>query len=153
MERYVTGFLRAALIWLVLGTALGAAMAMHPAWTIYRPAHFHALLLGFVTMMIAGVGYHVLPRFAATSLHSTTLARLHLVIANVGLFLMITGFVVRVHNAGLGRLSLAIGGVLSVCGAWLLAWNLWRTLDRAVKPVSHLMRRGTATAVVSAPGS
>jgi hypothetical protein len=32
MEAYTTGFLRAALLWLVLGVSVGVAMAVHPAW-------------------------------------------------------------------------------------------------------------------------
>ena len=69
------GFLRASLLWLVVGTSLGAAMAIHPAWAVYRPAHLHALLLGFVMMMIAGVAYHVIPRFTMAALHSPRVSR------------------------------------------------------------------------------
>ena len=42
-------FLRTSLIWLVVGVTLGLGMAMLPAWVIYRAAHIHMLLLGFVT--------------------------------------------------------------------------------------------------------
>ena len=59
MEPHVKGFLKASLAWLTLGVTLGVAMAVHPLWTIYRMAHVHMNLLGFVTMMIYGVGYHV----------------------------------------------------------------------------------------------
>lgn len=132
MEAYVSRFLRAALLWLVIGTALGAAMAIQPRWVVYRPAHLHALLLGFVMMMIAGVGYHVIPRFSMTALHSPRLARIHLLIANAGLLLMVCGFVGRPHEHTWAPGVLAAGGVLSLIGAWLFAWNLWATLDRAV---------------------
>ena len=132
MDDYVTGFLRASLIWLVVGTSIGAAMAVHPAWAVYRTAHLHALLLGFVMMMIAGVAYHVIPRFTMAALHSPRLARIHLVIANLGLVLMVCGFGARMHGVGIAPGMLATGGVLSLCGAWALAWNLWRTIDRRV---------------------
>lgn len=140
MDRYVLGFLRAALVWLLLGTTLGAAMAMHPAWLVYRPVHLHLLLLGFVMMMIAGVAYHVIPRFTAATLHSPRLAMVHLVVANVGLPLLAGGFVARVVHPGLAPLLLSVGGGLSALGAWMLGWNLWRTLDRAVVPPTRLPR-------------
>ncbi len=132
MERYVSGFLRSSLIWLVIGTSIGASMAIDPSFVRYRPAHLHALLLGFVMMMIAGVAYHVIPRFTMAALHSPRLARLHLVIANVGLLLMVCGFIGRAHGIAHSPMVLAVGGVTSLFGAWALAWNLWRTLDRAI---------------------
>lgn len=147
MDRFVLGFLRSSLSWLVIGTVLGAAMAMDPRWIGYRPAHLHALLLGFVTMMIAGVAYHVIPRFAMATLHSPRLATGHLVVANVGLVLMVSGFIGRVHGVAWARGALATGGVLSMLGAWALAWNLWRTLDRAVR----MPARGPSVAAPSTP--
>lgn len=132
--------LRSALAWLVLGATLGVAMAVHPAWVAYRPAHLHMMLLGFVTMMIAGVGYHVIPRFASTPLHSTKLAQTHVWLANTGLALMVTGFVLRVHVPREGTWCLALGGTLSASGIYLMAWNLWRTLDAAADPASLMAR-------------
>ena len=52
------------------GVTPGLAIAAHPDWTVYPLAHVHMLLLGFVTMMIYGVAYHVLPRFAGYPLHN-----------------------------------------------------------------------------------
>ncbi len=133
MERYVSGFLRSSLIWLLIGTAIGASMAIDPRFVRYRPAHLHALLLGFVMMMISGVAYHVIPRFTMAALHSPRLARIHLVIANLGLLLMVSGFGGRVHGVPGSAAMLAIGGSVSLLGAWAFAWNIWRTLDRAVQ--------------------
>jgi hypothetical protein len=134
LTTHAAGFLRAALLWLVLGTSLGVAMAVHPAWAVYRPAHLHMLLLGFVTMFIAGVGYHVVPRFTMAALASTRLAMAHLVVANIGLVLMVTGFCGRVHGWGLAPTALAVGGSLSALGAWAFAANIWLTMNRTAVP-------------------
>ena len=141
MESFTTGFLRASLLWLVTGASLGVAMAMHPTWAIYRTAHLHLLLLGFVTMMISGVAYHVFPRFSATPLHSPRLARVHLVLANVGVAAMALGFAWRLHDPVPGGVVLGAGATASAAGAYLLAWNLWKTLDRAAKPVTRIAVR------------
>lgn len=138
MERHVAMFLRGALAWLVLGSLFGLAMALHPGWIVYRPAHVHMMLLGFVTMMIAGVAYHVIPRFTMAPLHSTRLARLHVVIANGGLALMVAGFIWRVHRPAVGGAILGIGALVSVAGTWAFAWNIWRTIDRGVPSPSRL---------------
>ena len=141
MDWYTTGFLRASLLWLVAGVSSGVAMAVHPAWAWYRTAHLHMLLLGFVTMMIAGVAYHVFPRFAATPLYSARLARWHLVLANLGVAAMAFGFAWRLHAPGPGGALLGVGASASAVGAYLMAWNLWRTLDSAALPLSRIAVR------------
>jgi cbb3-type cytochrome oxidase subunit 1 len=143
VERHVTGFLRSSLLWLVIGTSLGAAMASHPGLLWMRPAHLHALLLGFVMMMIAGVAYHIIPRFALAALHAPRLARAHLVLANLGVSLMVAGFLLRGRGLVTGPTLLAAGGMLSLLGAWAFAWNIWRTLDAAVPTVVTLRSRGS----------
>ncbi|HUH12501.1 MAG TPA: hypothetical protein VMK65_05305 [Longimicrobiales bacterium] len=75
MAPYVHGFIRSALVWLAVGLALGVAMAFVQVALGWRPAHMHANLLGFVSMMIFGVAYHVIPRFAGAPLHRPSLAR------------------------------------------------------------------------------
>lgn len=138
MDPAVVRFLKASLCWLVLGVTLGVAMALVPEWVRYRPAHVHMLLLGFVTMMISGVAYHVFPRFASTPLYSAALAATHLWLANIGLLLLVCGFVGRAHNQIHAPWLLGLGGVLSALGAYLLAWNLWQTLRRAAMLPSRL---------------
>lgn len=113
-------------------------MAVRPAWQIYRTVHIHMLLLGFVFMMISGVAYHVFPRFAATPLHAPKLADLHVYLANLGLLGLATGFALRARAHPLAPSFLAVGGIISAVGAYLLGWNLWRTLDHAALPVSQL---------------
>jgi cbb3-type cytochrome oxidase subunit 1 len=129
MEWFVRAFMKASLAWLGLGVTLGVAMAAHPEWIIYRPAHVHMNLLGFVTMMIFGVGYHVLPRFSGHQLHSRRLAGLHWVVANLGLATMVAGFGLSPHLGGRAMPVLAAGGTLSAVGAYLFIFNIWRTID------------------------
>jgi cbb3-type cytochrome oxidase subunit 1 len=140
MEWFVKAFLKASLAWLALGVTLGVAMAAHPIWAVYRLAHVHMLLLGFVTMMIYGVAYHVVPRFAGAPLHSRRVAGWHWWIANVGLAVMVAGFMVRGVGASVGTPLLASGGALSALGAYSFAYVLWRTVDgpaaMRVAPVS-----------------
>ncbi len=129
MDWFVRAFLKASLAWLVSGVTMGVAMAVHPVWTVYRSAHMHMMLLGFVTMMIFGVAYHVIPRFAGFPLHSRRTPVIHLWIANAGLALMVAGFVIRASHADAGTVVLSAGGALSAAGAYLFAYVIWRTLD------------------------
>jgi cbb3-type cytochrome oxidase subunit 1 len=129
MESFVRNFVRSSLVWLGFGVLLGLWMSIEPRAVVYRAAHLHANLLGFVSMMIFGVAYHILPRFAGTPLRSRRLAWVHLFLANGGLGLMVAGWMLRAGGTAAGTIVLAAGGVLSAAGAFLFIGNIWRTLD------------------------
>ena len=129
MDWFVKAFIKASVTWLALGVTLGLAIAIHPLWVIYRPAHLHMLLLGFVAMMIYGVAYHVIPRFVGFPLHSARAAGWHWWMSNVGLLLMVAGFVVRARSGAVVTVLLSAGGILAALGAYTFAYILWRTLD------------------------
>ena len=138
MTEYVRRFIRSSLFWLGVGVILGVLMAAWPRAVLYRPAHMHANLLGFVSMMIFGVAYHVIPRFTGAALRSERLANLHLTIANAGLALMVGGWIARAHAFAAWRPVLIAGGTLSALGAFLFIYNIWRTLDAAPQPFAGL---------------
>jgi Cytochrome C and Quinol oxidase polypeptide I len=77
---------------------------------VYRAAHIHMLLLGFVTGMIFGVGYHVFPRFAARPLASPRLMRLHWWLANAGVAAMAVAFALRAPRFRGVRSCLVLAG-------------------------------------------
>ena len=131
MDRFVTAFLKSSLVWLGLGVSAGVAIAIHPAWAVYRPAHLHMNLLGFVAMMIFGVALHVIPRFTGHPLHSRRLAMAQWWLANGGLAVFVVGFLLRPHAAfgTPASVLLAAGGTLSASSAYAFIYNLWRTID------------------------
>jgi hypothetical protein len=151
MERFVSGFIRASLVWLGVGVLIGTAMAFAPATMVLRPAHLHANLLGFVSMMIFGVAYHVIPRFTGAPLHRPGWALAHLWVANLGLAGMTGGWVLRGFGAGFATPVLHTGALLSAIGAALFIVNLWRTLDASpVLTASRQARRKPSAAVPDA---
>jgi hypothetical protein len=85
MERYARGFIHASLTYLALGAAMGVLILAVPPLGTLRFAHVHINLLGWVSMMIYGVAYHVLPRFTGNPVYSRRLAWWHLGLVNAGL--------------------------------------------------------------------
>jgi cbb3-type cytochrome oxidase subunit 1 len=129
MEPYVRNFIRSSLVWFGIGIVIGVCMAFMPYRALaYRPAHAHANLLGFVSMMIFGVAYHVMPRFNGRGLHSVRLAQAHLLTANLGLALLVGGFITRVTWAKPGAVLLAAGGATSAVAAFMFIFNIWKTI-------------------------
>ena len=135
METFVRGFIRASLVWLGVGVLLGLAMAFAPGRALaFRPAHAHANLLGFVSMMIFGVAYHVVPRFTGSPLHDRRLGPVHLAAANLGLALLVSGWIARVWAFAAGDAMVRAGGAVSAVGVGLFIYNIWRTLGAAPAP-------------------
>ena len=131
MDWFAKAFLKSALAWLALGVILGAGMTLQPAWLVYRPAHLHMNLLGFVFMMIAGVAYHVIPRFTGHPLFSRRLATVHWWLANGGLVGLTAGFLLMAAGRGYAA-ALGTGGVLSAVAALCFVVNIWGTIDGRV---------------------
>lgn len=124
MDWYVRAFIRSSVSWLTLGVTLGLAMTIWPRLTVYRTAHVHMLLLGFVAMMIFGFGYHVVPRLAGNRLYRPGWAGVHVWLANAGLAGLSLGLALRVHGVTAAAWVLAVGGVLASVGAYAFAVNI-----------------------------
>jgi cbb3-type cytochrome oxidase subunit 1 len=131
MDNFAKAFIRASLLWFVAGITLGLAMAIHPPWVVYRPAHAHMNLVGFVVMMIFGVGYQILPRFFGHPIHSRKLAAAHVWLANLGLGGMVAGFFLAPSVAEKSIPVTATGGILWALGAYGFVYNMWRTFNAA----------------------
>jgi cbb3-type cytochrome oxidase subunit 1 len=131
MDSFAKVFIRASLLWFVAGITLGLAMAIHPAWVVYRPAHAHMNLVGFVVMMIFGVGYQMLPRFFGHPIHSRMLASAHIWLANLGLAGMVAGFFLAPNIGDASIPVTAAGGALWAVGAYGFAYNMWMTFNAA----------------------
>lgn len=129
MDWFVRYFIKSALICLGLGVVMGIWLALAPGAIIYRPAHVHLNLLGFVSMIIFGVAYHVIPRFTGHPLHSRAIAGVHWWTSNLGLGILIAGFFLALHQPAMSRVLLGLGSLLAATGAFLFIYNLWRTLD------------------------
>jgi len=122
-------FITAALVYGLLGGALGIAWLAAPAALPGNPpwVHGHLMLLGFVAMMIYGVAFHVLPRFAGRAMYSERMATWQFFVANAGLLIMAAGGL-----SGSQPLA-ALGGSLSLAAIGMFALNVVRTV-RAYGP-------------------
>jgi cbb3-type cytochrome oxidase subunit 1 len=110
-------FIRIAVIYLVIGTSLGIAMGISQRFTLI-PVHAHVLLLGWVTLAIAGVVYHLYPVAA-----NTRLARIHFWLHNLGLpvFMVALALMLSGHESLMP--VVAIAALVVLLGLVLFAAN------------------------------
>ena len=137
MDWFVRAFLKSSLVWLSLAVLLALTMALVPTLTVYRTAHLHMALLGFVAQMIYGVALHVIPRFFGQPLVHRRLAELQFWAAQAGLTGLASGFILRVHGLGVAQVLIAVGGLLSALGAGCFVVNVWRTIDASPMAAVH----------------
>lgn len=92
MTGYVKRFVAASLVYFAAGALLGLHAATGEMFAGLTFAHAHLNLLGFMSMMIYGVGYFIIPRFNATTLAWPRLLPYHFWIANLGLVTMVSTY-------------------------------------------------------------
>ena len=100
-------FLRLAVIYLFIGALLGGFMGFSQQFTL-APVHAHLLLLGWASLALAGLVYHLYPAASAT-----LLARIHFWLHNLGLpvFMVALGMLLTGHESA-GPIVGASAGVI-----------------------------------------
>ena len=148
MDRYTKGFVVASLVYFFLAAVLGIWMGGTDAAGWVRFAHVHFNLLGFMAMMIYGVGYFILPRFNGRTLRWPSWVPIHFFIANIGLIGMVatapsrpsTGFIL------FAALSVLSTGMFAVnLGATMLMEPKWRRRKRNPPPRRKPLHSGVAS--------
>ena len=137
MSWFTRAFIKASLAWLAASVTLGLAVVLHPEWAAIGPAAAVAGLLGFVSMMLFGLMYHLLPRMAGRPLESDTVAEAHWWLANVGLVLIVFGMLLEPLHLDLSSATVLVGTGLSAVGGYSFVVNLWRTFTPTEAPTEH----------------
>lgn len=122
MDRYTKGFVVASLVYFFLAAVLGIWMGGTDTAGWVRFAHVHFNLLGFMSMMIYGVGYFILPRFNGRTLRWPSWVPIHFFLANIGLIGMVATAPELPSN------GFILFSALSVVSAALFAVNLGATM-------------------------
>jgi cytochrome c oxidase cbb3-type subunit 1 len=121
-------FIKASIIYLLVGVTSGAIYMLKLVPQELITAHAHINLVGWVSMMIFGVAYHILPRFAGRPLYSETLADIHFWTANIALIGMAVFFASTAFGFEQGRQVASIFGILQAIATYIFAFNLLKTL-------------------------
>lgn len=111
-------FVATASIFVTLGMLGGIAMAISGDHTL-APAHAHLNLVGWVTMALFGVYYHLVPAAAAT-----TLARVHFWVATAGVVIMVPGIILATLDRG--EAMAAIGSLVTLASMLIFVVTVLR---------------------------
>lgn len=129
MDKYAKAFVKSSLIYLGIGTILGWLMVVWPniRFTTTR-IHVHMLLLGFIAMMIYGVGYHILPRFMGRPVHSHRIGNIQVWLANITLIGLSISWLLETSLGGIWRQMVILFGLGQGVSIFLFIINLWKSM-------------------------
>lgn len=132
MNPLVRRYLKSAIIFLAIGLMLGFWMILSREFGTWQPprlrsAHTHAILVGFIMMMIAGVALWMFPRPRADD------RRFKPVLAEISWWMITLGTAGRILlelTLGAGaspflRGTLVAAGAMQIVGLLLLFWTMW----------------------------
>ncbi len=129
MDKFVKGFIVMSIVYLGISTVLGLVMLSSPSMLAIKFVHSHLNMLGWVSMMIYGVGYHILPRFMGRPLYSNKIGETQFWLANLSLVGMLAFYSVNVFSPGSLYQTLAVVfGVVQVLAIFLFFFNMLMTL-------------------------
>ena len=131
MDRYTKGFVVASLAYFFLASVLGIWMGGTDGAGWVKFAHVHFNLLGFMAMMIYGVGYFILPRFNGRTLRWPSWVPIHFFLANIGLIGMVATAPER------PSMGFILFSALSVISTGMFAVNLGATMLIEPKPATE----------------
>ena len=112
-------FIRIAVLYLVVGVALGAYMGMAQNFAL-APVHAHVLLAGWLSLAMAGVIYHFYPAASRT-----LLAKIHFWLHNIGLPIFMLGLALMLTGHDSLPVILPIGALSLLVGLVCFSLNVW----------------------------
>jgi len=129
MDKYAKAFVKASLTYLGIGVLMGVWMVLSPGsrFVLLR-VHVHLLLLGFMAMMIYGVGYHILPRFMGRPVYSHRLGNIQAWVANIALVGLSVSWMIEASQGGVWHLLATLFGIGQGVATFMFIFNLWKSM-------------------------
>ncbi|NOY64382.1 MAG: hypothetical protein GXO97_03155 [Nitrospirae bacterium] len=130
MDRFVKNFIVVSIIYLAVASIIGVLMAMDTKYLYLKFIHSHFMLLGWVSMMIYGVGYHILPRFSGRLIKSKLIGEVQFYLSNIGLIGLTLFYTLRQYNPenSLYNLLTFLSGSIEVFSIFLFFYNMLATI-------------------------
>lgn len=84
--------------------------------------------IGFISFIIMGLVYFVVPSISKKEIYSKELAKFDFIILNLGLFLMVFGIAVKALLFwSLSSVIIMIGGIVLTLGFFIFGYNILRS--------------------------
>ncbi|MEH7116339.1 cytochrome-c oxidase [Neobacillus vireti] len=116
--------IKISVVYFVIGVLIGMYMSMTEDFD-FKAVHVHIILLGWMSMALAGLIYVGFPKAA-----ETTLAKVHFWIHNISLPIMMIGLALLISGVENAGPAVAVGGTLMVIGIIVFAINILKNVKQ-----------------------
>ncbi|MBI5182550.1 MAG: hypothetical protein HZA06_06545 [Nitrospirae bacterium] len=138
-ERYIESdkiavkFTRVSTPYLILGTTFTVFISLMPdGYVRFRPVIYHIYFLGWIAMMVFGVGYHILPRFADNKVHSLFLMRVNLKLSSIGIAGFIFSWLFAIFwDSNFFVILRNSFGIIVAADLFIFIYNIWWSLKNS----------------------
>ena len=134
MDTFVRRFIIMSIVYLGISSLVGIAMLGSEKAMALKFVHSHLNMLGWVSMMIYGVGYHILPKFVGRQMYSKKLGEVQFWAANIGLVAMLVFYTLNLSAPSDALVAATVlAGVLELVSIFLFFYNMLKTLMTPVE--------------------
>lgn len=115
--------IKIAVIYFLVGICIGFYMSATHSFSL-ATVHVHINLLGWMSLSLAGIFYHLFPY-----LTETTAAKVHFWLHNIGLPVMMISIALAIYGAGGIFFPIATaGGAITVIGIFCFGYNVLKNI-------------------------
>ena len=118
-------FFKIAVVYFVIGILLGLYMSLSHSYVL-ESVHAHIHLLGWTSMGLAGLIYHLFPQLGTTSL-----GKLHFWLHNIGLPVMMIGLAYLVSGYPAAEPVAVVGGIIVAIAVIIFAVNVLANVKKS----------------------
>ena len=133
MDKIPRLFIKAGLVYLGLSTVLGLLITIGPGYSFM---HSHFGMLGWLSFMVFGICYQIVPRYSGRRLFSETLPLIHFWLANIGLvgltlsYPFMRMYMLKGYDYSDALTMVMLFGIIETVSIFMFIINIWKTMGK-----------------------
>lgn len=133
MNRTANLFIKTSLVYLAISAILGVLIIPGPGYSFM---HSHFALVGWVSFLLFGICYEVIPRFSGKPLFSEKLGILQFWFGNIGLiglffsYPFMKMYMVKQKDSSDAMLMVIIFGTIVAISFFMFIYNIWKSMEK-----------------------
>jgi cytochrome c oxidase cbb3-type subunit 1 len=133
MDKIPQKFIKAGLVYLGLSTVLGILIAIGPGYSFM---HSHFGMVGFLSFVVFGICYQVIPGYSGTRIFSEKLAVLQFWLANIGLvglslaYPFMRMYMLKGYDFSDALTMVLLFGIIEGISVFMFIFNIWKTMGK-----------------------
>ena len=133
MDKIPRLFIKAGLVYLGLSTVLGVLITIGPGYSFM---HSHFGMLGWLSFMVFGICYQIVPRYSGRRLFSEKLPLIHFWLANIGLvglalsYPFMRMYMLKGYDYSDALTMVMVFGIIETVSIFMFIINIWKTMGK-----------------------